>query len=145
MSRNEKLRSKVGAIILTLVLPICSTGQTSLEPKKVNFCDVVALPEEYDEKLLSTEVILQSGFHSLFLYSASCAPKDGFDVTTQAILPDGWESLPIGKKLSKIMKHGRPAKVQVVGIFRSTIKRGLEGQRFRFMISLINSASRVSD
>src|SRR6266481_1293834 len=118
MSNTIKLIFKAGVIVLGLFLPICAKGQTSVEPKKVNFCDVVASPEDYDEKLLSTEAILQAGFHSLFLYSANCPSKGGFDVTTQAILPDGWESLPVGKKLSKIMKHGRPAKVRVVGTFR---------------------------
>jgi hypothetical protein len=145
MSNSIKLRFKAGAIVLGLFLPISAKGQTSVEPKKVDFCDVVASPDDYDHKLLSTEVILQSSPHSLFLYSASCPSKEGFDVTTQAFLPDGWDSLPVGKKLSKIMKHGRPAKVQLVGIFRSSVYRGPDGQRFRFIISQIYSASKVSD
>lgn len=129
-------------IVLTLFAVTWTKAQAETEPKKVDFCDVVTSPANYDGKAISIEVTLQPGLHSLFLYSAACPSKDGFDVTTQAILPDGWESLHNGKKLRKVIKHGRSAKVQLVGTFRSSVSRGLDGQRFRFSISQINSVSK---
>ena len=112
-------------------------GQSQTEPERLKFRDVVASPLDYDGKLLSVEVTVQPGLHSLSLYSSECASNEDFDVTTQAILPDGWESLPNGKKLSRIISHGRPAEVQLVGTFRSSVSRGQDGQRFRFSISRI--------
>ena len=131
-------------VVLALLAATCAKGQTSSEAEKANFCDVVASPADYDGKIISIEVILQRSFHSLSLYDTACAQKEGFDVTTQAILPDGWQSLPIGKKLGGIIKHGRPAKIQVVGTFRSSVIRGQDGQRFRFSIFQINSVSEAT-
>ena len=138
-SVNAPLRN-AGIAILAL-LATCTKGQAQTDPGRVNFCDVVASPSDFDKKLLSVEVTVQPSFHSLSLYSSACAPKEGFDVTTQAILPEGWESLPNGKKLRRSIGHGRPAKAQLVGTFRSSVERGQDGQRFRFSISKIVSVS----
>jgi hypothetical protein len=108
----------------------------------LDFRDVVSSPTDYDGKTLFIEATLEPSFHSLSLYDVACGSKEGSDVTTEAILPDGWESLPIGKKLRGIIRHGRPAKVQLVGTFKSSVTRGRDGQRFRFSISQINSVSK---
>lgn len=139
-SINAPLRN-AGIAILILLATSCTKGQVQKDPEKVNFCDVVASPSEFDRKLLSVEVTVQPSFHSLSLYSSACAPKEGFDVTTQAVLPDGWESLPNGKKLRRSIGQGRPAKVQLVGTFRSSVERGQDGQKFIFSISKIISVS----
>jgi len=140
MSTNNTRMRRAGFAIFVLLATLSTTGQAQTEPEQVNFCDVVASPTNYDGKLLSVEAILQPGFHSLFLYRSVCPSKEGFDVTTQAILPDGWESLPNGKKVRQSIKQGRSAKVQLVGIFRSSVERGQDGQRFRFSISRIVDA-----
>jgi len=127
---------------LVLLAAICAKGQTSVEPKKAIFCDVISSPADYDGKTLSIEATLQPSFHSVSLYDPACEPKEGFDVATEAILPDGWESLPIGKKLREIIRHARPAKVRLVGTFKSSVTRGQDGQRFRFSISQIISVSK---
>ena len=141
MMRTKVVRvcMKIAALALAA---ICAKGQTSVEPKKASFCDVISSPANYDGKTLSIEATLQPSFHSLSLYDAACEPKEGFDVATEAILPDGWESLPIGKKLRGIIKHGRPARVCLVGTFKSSVTRGQDGQRFRFSISQIVSVSK---
>jgi hypothetical protein len=138
MARTKTLKTYM-AIALLILLGAKAQAQTG--PKEVGFCDVASSPTAYDGKVLSIEVILQPSFHSLSLYNAACEPKEGFDVTTQAILPNGWESLPTGKKLRGIIKHGRPAKVRIEGTFLSSVTRGQDGQRFRFSISKINSVS----
>lgn len=139
-SINAPLR-KAGIAIFVLLATTCTKGQAQTGQERVNFCDVVASPSDFDRKLLSVEVTVQPSFHSLSLYSSACAPKERFDVTTQAILPDGWESLPNGKKLRRSIGHHRPAKVQLVGTFRSSVERGQDGQRFTFSISKIVSVS----
>jgi len=135
-SNNTPMRN-ASIAILVLLATLSTKVQSQTEPERVNFCDVVASPTDYDGKLLSVEATVRPGFHSLFLYSSECASKEGFDVTTEAILPDGWESLPNGKKLTRTIRHGRPAKAQLVGTFRRSVSRGQDGQWFRFSISKI--------
>jgi hypothetical protein len=142
MMRTRVVTACINIAAVVLLVAICGRGQTSMEPKKASFCDVISSPANYNGKTLSIEATLQSSFHSLSLYDTACEPKEGFDVATQAILPNGWESLPIGKKLRGIIRHGQPAKVRLVGTFKSTVTRGQDGQRFRFSISQIISVSK---
>ena len=63
-------------------------------------------------------------------------------MTTQAILPPAWESLPNGKRLRSILKHHRSAKVELVGTFSNGGDRhGPDAARFRFSISRVISVS----
>ena len=117
MSTNNTRMRNAGFAIFVLLATLSTTGQAQTEPEQVNFCDVVASPTNYDGKLLSVEAILQPGFHSLFLYSSVCPSKEGFDVTTQAILPDGWESLP------------NKTKHQARSVGQSTARWGFQKQR----------------
>ena len=136
------MRACMNIAALALLVAISTKGQTSVEPKKASFCDVISSPANYDGKTLSIEATLQPSFHSLSLYDTACEPREGFDVATEAILPDGWESLPIGKKLKGIIRHSWPARVRLVGTFKSSVTRGQDGQRFRFSISQIISVSK---
>jgi hypothetical protein len=141
---GEMLKACLNVIIvLAVVLMACATGQTGAEPMSVNYCDVVASPADYNGKVLSVEVILSPSEHVLSLYGEVCVPKEGYNVTTQAILPGSWESMRNGKKLRAILKHGREAKVKLVGTFENSGERyGVGATRFRFSISQVNSVSR---
>jgi hypothetical protein len=142
MTSSKVLNAGIGIIVSILLAAISASSESLKETRKVNFCDVVASPTEYYGQVLSVEVILWPGEHVLTLFGAACVPKEGYDVTTQAILPANVESLPNGKKLGKILKRQRPAKVEVVGIFENREQRyGLDATRFRFSISQINSVS----
>jgi len=141
MSSKDGPMRNAGIAILVLLATSSTKGQVKADPERANFCDVVASPSNFDGKLLSVDVTLQPSFHSLSLYSSACTSKEGFDVTTQAILPNGWETMPNGKKLKRSIGHGRPVNVQLVGTFRSSVSRGQDGQRFTFSISKIISAS----
>jgi hypothetical protein len=133
-------RASLSILVLAVLLPTAAAGQTATQPLNVNYCDVVASPADYNQKILSIEVVLSPSFHSLFLYGVGCVPREDYDVTTEAVLPTSWESLPNGKRLRAFLKHGRNAKVTVVGTFEGGEKRyGLDGQRFRFSISHISS------
>ncbi|HSY92362.1 MAG TPA: hypothetical protein VK812_13375 [Candidatus Binatus sp.] len=130
-------------IVLAVVLVGRAMGQTGAEPMSVNYCDVVTSPTVYNGKVLSVEVILSPSEQVLSLYGEACVPREGYNVTTQAILPDSWESMANGKKLRAILKHGREAKVKLVGTFENSGERhGVGAARFRFSISQVNAVSR---
>lgn len=132
---------RTGVIIVVAVLILAASG-TDRMPLSARFCDIVSSPESYDGKTLSIDAILQPSFHSLSLYDSACVSKQGFDVSTEAILSDGWDSQPIGKKLRNLIRHGQAANVRLVGTFRSSVTRGQDGQRFRFSVSQVISASK---
>jgi hypothetical protein len=135
----------INLAILVILAATFAGAQSQREPSKVDFCDVVASPTNFYGQVLSVEVILWPSEHVLTLFGAECVPKEGYDVTTQAILPANWESLPNGKKLRGILKYQRPAKVEVVGIFENAKEPyGLTATRFRFSISQINSVSKYA-
>lgn len=142
MGSSKILRFKQAIIAVTLLSAMIARAQVTTEPKEVNFCDVVAAPSQYYGQTLFVDVILWPSEHSLSLFGAACVPHEGYVVTTEAVLPDAWESLPNGKKLRGILKHRRPAKVTVVGVFERNGQ--WDGTRFRFIISEINSVSNYS-
>jgi hypothetical protein len=133
-------------VIPVVILSFCTVTwgrpATQMEPKRIDFCEVVAFPANFYGQALSIDVILWPSEHVLTLFGEACVPKEGYDVTTQAILPANWPSLPKGKKLEGMLKWQKPAKVEVVGIFESREQQyGLDATRFRFSISQINSVS----
>src|SRR4029077_6627119 len=135
MTSRKVLNASISTIVSILLAAIFAIGGSTKETKRVDFCDVVASPAEYFGQVLSVHVILWPGEHVLTLFAAACVPKEGYDVTTQAILPANMESLPNGKKLGRILKRQRPARVEVVGIFENREQRyGLDATRFRFSI-----------
>jgi len=145
MNNGRNLTTSLSIIVLAILAAMSAEGQTGTEVQKMNFCNVVASPSDYNGKTLSVEAILWPSDHSLSLYGAACVPKEGHDVTTQAILPATWESLPNGKKLRAILKHQRPAKVELVGTFESRGGGyGPDAARFRFSITQVNAVSEVA-
>jgi hypothetical protein len=124
-------------ILIFTVFQIPSVGQV---PAEIDLCKLVAAPSEYNGKVLTVEGILYPGDHSLALYSTVCAPKEGSDVSMQAVLPEDWRSQPIGRRLSSFLKKRRPARVKATGLFESTGGRyGPDIARFRFTINAISS------
>jgi hypothetical protein len=138
------VKSNLSFVAMALLLVIDMKAQESNVSREVNFCDVVEFPEKYDRQVLSVDVILRPSEHALYLYGERCVPKEGYNVTTLAILPPGWESMPNGRKLTAILRKGRPAKVRVMGTFENDEQRyGPHPSRFRFSISKVNSVTRV--
>lgn len=130
----------VVAVLLLLILPAVATPQAQYQTVVTNLCDVVASPHDYSNRVLTLQGILLPSEHSLALYSPSCKPREGFDVTTQAVLPRGWESLPNGKQLRKFLKKGKEAHVELTGTFESgTSRYGPDAARFRFVVSGIST------
>jgi len=131
--------------MLAIILQATASAQTHQAPVTANLCEVVASPDVYNKKVLTVEGILFPSEHSLSLYIPSCKPKEGFDVTMQAVLPPAWESLPNGKQLRKFLHRGRNAGVRLTGIFESgRYSYGPDGARFRFVVSEITSVEKAS-
>jgi hypothetical protein len=141
----KTLKASVGSIALIILAATFASAQSQTEPRRVDYCDVVASPANYYGQALSVEVILWPSEHVLTLFGAACVPKGGYNVTTQTILPEHWESLPNGKRLRGILKHQRAAKVNIVGIFENAKDQyGLTATRFQFSISQIDSVSKFA-
>jgi hypothetical protein len=139
-------KSMVRMVMLAVILQATASAQTHPEPVAANFCDVFISPAEYNQKVLSVEGVLSPSFHSLFLSSPSCKSKADVDLTTEAILPPSWESLPNGKQLRKFLHRGKSASVKLIGTFEGEAHRyGPDGARFRFVIREISSLKRAPD
>lgn len=77
---------------------------------------------------------------SLFPSSPACNGKESADLTSQAVLPPSWETLPNGKALRRFLQRRRSASVRRTGTFEADLQRyGPDGARFRFTISGISS------
>jgi hypothetical protein len=136
----------LGGLVLALFLTDAVFAQMPSEPVAANLCDVFASPAIYDRRLLSVEGVLFPSFHSLFLVNASCMPKQGSEVSTEAILPPSWETLPNGKRLAKLLRDGKKARVKLAGTFESGDHRyGPDGARFRFLVTEIVSVEKMPD
>ena len=107
-----------------------------------DICSVVDSPSSYDHQKIEVQAILSPSQHSLGIFGAGCLPTASQDVTTEAILPTSWDENEAGRKLRTILRHGRNARVQVVGIFESVNSRyGPDVARFRFTVSEIESVT----
>lgn len=128
-------------LALMLIAPRLSSSQQL--PTEINLCRLVAASSEYNGKVLTVEGVLYPSDHSVALYSPSCAPKEGSDVSMQAVLPTAWASSPQGKRLRMFLSKHKPAHVKVTGLFESGPDRyGPDVARFRFTITDITSVEK---
>jgi hypothetical protein len=127
--------------MLAVILQAAASAQTGSEPVAANLCDVFVSPAAYNHKVVLVEGVISPSFHSLFLSSPSCRPKETLDFTTEVILPD---SLPNGKPLRKFLHRGKSASVKMIGTFEADTQRyGPDGARFRFVIREISSVEKA--
>ena len=128
------------SLLLALIFMAPQVSSSRQLPVEIDLCKLVAAASEYNGKVLTVEGVLYPGDHSLALYSPSCAPKEGSDVSMQAVLPMAWESWPKSKRLRVLLNKRRPAHVKVTGLFESGADRyGPDVARFRFTITEISS------
>ncbi len=130
----------VRAVMLAIMLTATAPAQTNPEPVATKLCEVFSSPAQYNHKVVTIEGVLAPSIHSLFLSSPACNAKDDPDFTTQAVLPESWETLPHGKELRKFLYRGKAATVKLTGAFEADPQRfGPDGAKFRFVISGISS------
>ena len=131
MTRVGVLQGSLIALI-PLLANIADAGETIPEPQIVNYCEVVTLPNDYDGKVLSVDVVLVPGEHSLSLFGADCL-HFGYGRVTEAQLPNNWTTWPNGRALSRILRRHLSAKVKLIGTFDgSQGPYGPDGARFQF-------------
>ena len=141
--RANMLAINLTAVLLGIILQAGTSAQGPA-PVAANYCEVVLSPADYNGKMLSVEGILHPGEHSLTLYGLSCPPKFGGNLSTEAVLPSMWVSLPNGKQLRKLLKKGKNARVKVSGTFESGRRfYGTDGAMFRFTVSEISSVEKA--
>ena len=127
-------------LLLALIFMAPQLSSSRQLPVEIDLCKLVAASSEYNGKVLTVEGVLYPGDHSLALYSPSCAPKEGSDVSMQAVVPTAWESWPKSKRLRVLLNKRKPAHVKVTGLFESGADRyGPDVARFRFTITEISS------
>jgi hypothetical protein len=132
----------VRALLLLASLQFAASAQTD-RSAVVDFCQVVTSPAKYDKQVVSIEGILSPGEHSTVFYNASCIPKEGFDTRIFPMLPPDWSSSPKGKKLAKIFRNGKDARVTLSGRFEgSGGPYGPDVAPFRFSVSEIMSVEK---
>jgi len=130
------------ALLLIASLQFAVSTQTD-RPAVVGFCQVVTSPAKYDKQILSIEGILSPSEHSLVFYNASCFPEEGSDNRILPVLPPNWDSSANGKKLSKILRSRRDARVTLSGRFEgSGGPYGPDVAPFRFSVSEIMSVEK---
>jgi hypothetical protein len=143
---NNRPTSTVRALMLAIILLPEASAQTPQGTVKVELCEVVASPDEYNGRVLSVEGVLIHGEHSVLLYSPWCKPKESFDVGIQAVFPAEWVSSANGKKLYKLFKHSKNADVKLIGTFENgTGRYGPDAARFRFTIIEISSVKKAPE
>jgi len=134
----------VRTFMLAVILQAAASAQTRPEPVAADLCDVFVSPAAYNQRVVSVEGVLSPSVHSLFLSSPSCKPKEDLDLTTEAVLPSSWESLPNGKQLRKFLHRGKSASVKLIGTFEADAHRyGPDGARFRFVVTEISSVEKA--
>jgi hypothetical protein len=114
-------------------------------PMKVPFCDLLSAPRKYDHREVATEALIQSSGHEVHVYSPKCRNTSTGDRSASIELPGEWQSTKLGKRLSKILRHDRTAKVTFEAVFQSSGgPYGSEGTRFHFVLRRLASVEELS-
>jgi hypothetical protein len=117
--KKDAMRT-AGVLVLVLVAVACFASNTERHATKVQFCEMVSVPQKYDKQVVSTEALMAPGEHSVIFYDPACKPTEQNNVGTQISFPQSWNSTKLGKKLSNLFRRGRTARVRAAGIFYSS-------------------------
>lgn|GEM_PF-5232186 len=110
----------------------------------VSYCDLLSLPHQYDKKIIATEALVQSSYHEVHVYDSKCRSTVADDRSASIELPNGWNSTKLGKRLSKILRHDRMARVAFEAVFYgSGGPFGPESTRFHFVLQRLISVEEV--
>lgn len=110
----------------------------------VPYCDLLSAPEAYDKKSVTTEALIQSSYHEVHVFDPKCRSTVTSDRSTSIELPKEWNSTKAGKKLSKLLRHDRTARVAFESVFYgSGGPYGPERTRFRFVMQRVLSVQEV--
>jgi len=150
ISRNEgsELKNRQMWMIMTLlVLCIGVSASGSVpgeEASSVSYCDLLSFPQRYDKGIVATRALIQSSEHEIHIFDSECKSSMTDDRSASVELPHGWTSTKLGKRLSKILRHNRTARVAFEAAFYgSGGPYGPERTRFRFVLQRLISVEEV--
>jgi len=135
-------------MILTLLV-LCTSGAVSRslpgdQPLSVSYCDLLSVPQKYDKEIVATKALIQSSYHEVHVYDSKCRSTVADDQSASIELLDGWNSTKLGKRLSKILRHDRKARVAFEAVFYgSGGPYGPERTRFRFVMRRLIAVEEV--
>jgi hypothetical protein len=109
--RDHRSRTIVFFLVLCSASPLTRASIASDEPLSVSFCDMLATPQRFDQKTVATEAFIRSSEHEVDAYDSKCRSTVISDPTASVEFPSGWNSTKLGKRLSRILRHDRTAKV----------------------------------
>jgi len=142
------MRGLVAARVALLALCIGVSSPRSVaddRPSSVSFCDLLSTPQKYDKEVVATEALIQSSYHEVHVDDSKCRSTVTDNRSASIELPAGWNSTKLGKRLSKILRHDRPAQVAFEAIFQgSGGPFGPEATRFHFVLRRLVSVEEVS-
>ncbi len=140
--KNDAMRTTAALVLVVVVSGFAA--DTESHSTKVRFCEMVSAPQKYDKKVVATEALMSPGEHSVIFYDPACKPTEQNNVGTQISFPQSWNSTKLGKKLSKLFRRGRTARVRAEGIFYgSGGPYGPDVARFRFLPQQLLSVEEV--
>jgi len=113
---------------------------------KVSFCELASNPNTYDGKIVNTEALVGSRFHSVDFDDPTCGFETAENRGATLVLSDDWLSTKLGRKLSKILRSGHTARVGLDGVFHGTGgPYGGDGTRFEFVMRHLLSVSEIQN
>ena len=132
--------------LLALCISVSSSRSVADDrPSSVLFCDLLSIPQKYDKKVVATEALIQSSDHEVHVDDSKCRSTMTENRSASIELGDGWNSTKLGKKLSKIRRHHRPAQVAFEAIFQASGGPfGPEATRFHFVLRRLVSVEKAS-
>lgn len=141
MRPNMNNLTRMIGVLLVLYLDIATVqGVPNEGIPRVSYCDLLSASQTYDKKVVTTEALVGSSFHSVAIYDLGCMSTPTDNRSASLVLPSGWNSTKLGKKLSKVLRHGRTARVAFEGIFYgSGGPYDGDGTKFRFVMQRLIS------
>jgi hypothetical protein len=144
-----KDQQRCTAIIFALLCSIFLLKEIGLaqdEPSGVAFCDLIKRAQQYDNKVVRTQALIQSSGHEVHLRSSECPSTVTNDQSASLELPSGWHSTKLGKRLSNILRHGHTGKIAFEALFQSSDgPSGPERTRFHFVLRRLISVEKISN
>jgi hypothetical protein len=140
-------KRQIWVILTLLVLYIgapTSRSSPDDQPQSVAYCDLLSAPQKYDKATVATKALIQSSYHEVHVYDSKCASTATDDRSASIELSNRWDTTKLGKKLSKILRHDRAARVAFEATFSgSGGPYGPERTRFHFVMQPLISVEEV--
>jgi hypothetical protein len=131
---------------LPLLCAASVANMRAMEASSTPYCVLMADPQKFDKRVVSTEAVIQPTYHEMHVYDPECKSTVSEDRSASIQLPDQLESMKLGKKLLKLLRHDRAATVSFEALFCATGgPYGQEHTRYRFILKGLTSVRENRD